>query len=126
MWTDDDYRKRRAIRHSPSKLERWLFAVLDGDGIRYKKFATVGRYVPDALLPDHMVIIEVDGVAWHRRRVDYDKQRDRDLAAAGYTVLHFTDLELISAKTTTTLIGKALADVRTGTAVYRPPLLWRH
>lgn len=125
MWTDDDYCKRRAVRHSPSNLEAWLFLTLDAEGIRYEPFGTVGRYVPDAILLDYPVIIEVDGVVWHRRRVAYDQQRDRDLMAAGYTVLHFTSLELTSGKKARELIGNALADVRAGTAKYRPPMLWR-
>jgi very-short-patch-repair endonuclease len=125
MWTDDDYRKRRAVRHSPTRLERWLFDALDAEGIQYERFATVGRYVPDALLTDYAVIIEVDGVKWHRKRAGYDQQRDRDLAAAGYVVMHFTDLEIVSMKAASSLIGAAVADVRASTAAYRAPLLWR-
>lgn len=125
MWTDDDYRKRRAVRHSPSCLEVWLFAALDAEGVAYDKFATVGRYVPDALLTDHKVIIEVDGVIWHRKKVAYDQQRDRDLTAAGYTVMHFTDLEIRSAKQARKLIGEAMAEILAGRQQYRAPLLWR-
>lgn len=125
MWTDDDYRKRRAARHSPSKLEIWLFKVLDEQGVPYERFATVGRYVPDALLPGRNIIFEVDGVRWHRERIAYDRQRDADLAAAGFTVLHFTDLELTSLKATRILIGSALEEISAGVATYRAPLLWR-
>lgn len=125
MWLDDDYRKRRAAKHSPTCLERWLFTVLDEAGIPYEKFATVGRYVPDALLVGHNVIIEVDGVVWHRERIDYDRQRDVDLATAGYVVMHFTDLELTGIKKARALIGAALVDISHGQARYRPPLLFR-
>lgn len=125
MWTDDDYCKRRVARNPVTKLERWLFAVLDADGIRYEKFATAGRYVPDALLDEYRVIIEVDGVVWHRMRVARDQQRDRELAAAGYTVMHFTDLEMNTPNAARRLIKPALSDIRAGRAAYRAPLLWR-
>src|SRR5215469_3685057 len=82
MWNDDDYRKRRAVRHTPTRLEGWLFDALDAAGIAYERYGNVGRYVPDAMLTDYRVIIEVDGVKWHRPRVEYDQARDRDLSAA--------------------------------------------
>lgn len=124
MWTDDDYRKRRAAKHSPTRLEQWLFRVLDDDGIAYDKFATVGRYVPDAILTDYNVIIEVDGVAWHAKRVAYDQQRDADLAAAGYTVMHFTDREITGIRKARELIGSAIEEVRNGQAKYKPSPLY--
>lgn len=123
MWSDDDYRKRRAAKHSPTQLERWLFRVLDEAAVPYEKFATVGRYVPDALLPEYMTIIEVDGAIWHRKRIEYDRRRDADLAAAGYVVMHFTDLELTSLKKSRQLIGGAVADIKGGRQKYRAPLL---
>ncbi|WP_185149076.1 DUF559 domain-containing protein [Streptomyces sp. Ag109_O5-1] len=125
MWTDDDYRKRRAAKHSPTRLEKWLFEVLDAAGVEYEKFATVGRYVPDALLPQYRVILEVDGVVWHRKRVAYDKQRDVDLTAAGYTVIHFTDVELISRPRAHALLSAAVAGIQAGQAAYRPAKLWK-
>jgi very-short-patch-repair endonuclease len=125
MWTDDDYRKRRAVRHSPTRLERWLFEVLNESEIRYEEFATVGRYVPDALLPDHHVILEVDGVKWHRGREAYDKQRDIDLAAKGFVVMHFTDIELISRPRAKALLEEAVAEIKAGRARYRPAKLWK-
>lgn len=124
MWTDDDYRKRRAAKHSPTRLEQWLFRVLDEEGVTYDKFTTVGRYVPDAILTDFNVILEVDGVAWHAKRVAYDKQRDLDLAAAGYIVMHFTDREITGIKKARELIGAAVAEVRNGKAKYKPSPLY--
>jgi very-short-patch-repair endonuclease len=72
-----------------------------------------------------MAVIEVDGVTWHRQRVAYDQARDAGLMAAGYTVIHFTDLELTSLAKARALIGEALAGIRAGQQAYRPPLLWR-
>jgi very-short-patch-repair endonuclease len=51
----------------------------------------IGRV--DALYPDRMIVVEIDGDRWHstaRRRAE-DNLRDRRLAAAGYLVLRFTE-----------------------------------
>lgn len=125
MWSDDDYRKRRAVRHSPTRLEGWLFDTLDTAGVKYEKFGNVGRYVPDAMLTDYAVIIEVDGVMWHRARVEHDQHRDHDLAAAGWTVMHFTDIDLRSRPHAARVLGEAIDQIVGGEARYRPPTLWR-
>jgi very-short-patch-repair endonuclease len=125
MWSDDDYRKRRAVRHSPTRIEGWLFEALDAAGLDYEKFATIGRYVPDAALPGYRVILEVDGVKWHRPRVAYDQARDRDLAAAGWTVMHFTDIDLRSRPHALKVLGDAIDQIMRGEACYRAPTLWR-
>jgi very-short-patch-repair endonuclease len=111
-------------RREPTSLERWLFAALDEDGVTYHPFARVGRYEADAILPEHKVIVEVDGVRWHRERADYDRRRDAELAAAGYTVVHFTDLKMTSLTRARALVSEMLARIRSGQQSYRPPLLW--
>jgi very-short-patch-repair endonuclease len=108
----------------PTNLERWLLAALDENGVAYRRFARVGRYEADAMLPEHMVIIEVDGVRWHRKREAYDRQRDADLMAAGYTVVHFTDLEMNSQAKARGLVAELITSIRAGQQRYRPPLLW--
>jgi very-short-patch-repair endonuclease len=112
-------------KHGPTELERWLFAALDADGVNYEPYAPVGQYVADALLPDHAVIIEADGVRWHRKREARGRERDADLAAAGYTVIHFTDLEMTSQRKACALVAEALASIRAGRREYRAPLLYR-
>jgi very-short-patch-repair endonuclease len=113
-------------RQAPTRLERWLFAALDEAGVAYQPFASagVGRYVADALLADHMVIIEVDGVRWHRKREASDRRRDAELTAAGYTVVHFTDLEMTSQAKARVLVTDLIASIRAGQQGYRPPPLW--
>jgi Protein of unknown function (DUF559) len=56
-----------------------------------------GRCVVDAYLPNHMVLIEVDGKSHNdtssRKR---DILRDKDLRSHGYTIFRFTDTQMIS------------------------------
>jgi very-short-patch-repair endonuclease len=82
-----------------SNLERRFHRILADAGlppmIRQAQIVTsegwVGRV--DAVYPDRMMVVEVDGARWHstsRRRAD-DDLRDRRLTAAGYLVLRFTE-----------------------------------
>jgi very-short-patch-repair endonuclease len=52
----------------------------------------LGPYHPDALWPDHRLIVELDSYAIHttREAFEADRERDRDLQASGYRVLRIT------------------------------------
>jgi very-short-patch-repair endonuclease len=54
-----------------------------------------GREV-DAYWPDHKLIVELDGWRFHNTRRDFqsDRERDRDLMAAGYRVVRFTHADV--------------------------------
>jgi hypothetical protein len=45
-------------------------------------------------------------------------------ADAGYTVVHFTDLEMTSQAKARVLVMDLIASIRAGQQGYRPPLLW--
>ena len=51
-----------------------------------------GRHEVDALWPAQRVVVELDGFAYHRTRLDRerDAERDADLELAGYRVLRLT------------------------------------
>jgi very-short-patch-repair endonuclease len=99
--------------------------MLDKRGIRHERYAIVGRYVVDIKLLDHPVIIEADGVTWHRKRIDYDIARDAKLANLGYTVMHFSDIDMTSRRRAEIVLGQAIDLIESGQARYRPPTLWR-
>jgi hypothetical protein len=50
----------------------------------------------DCVWPDRRLVVELDGYAFHRGRdaFERDRQRDANLALAGYTVLRLTDRRL--------------------------------
>lgn len=127
MWLDDDYRKRRAVRHIPSNLEAVLFAALVETSVLYVPFATVGKYVADALLPTYDVILEVDGTYWHRGKTQYDAARDAALTKMGYTVIHYSELDLHGGRgpKARQILVHAIDEIVRGKAAYRPPTLWR-
>lgn len=64
------------------------------------------------LLVEGCVVVELDGFAYHSRRVEYrnDRRRDRALVALGLTVLRFTYEDVISTP------GRLATDVRAALA----------
>jgi very-short-patch-repair endonuclease len=54
--------------------------------------ARIDGYEVDFLWPDHRLVVEVDGHAFHSNRPqrERDSRRDRDLAVHGYLVLRVT------------------------------------
>jgi very-short-patch-repair endonuclease len=85
-----------------SVAERLLHAVLDAEpDLRYAANVPVvvggSRFVVDVLLPDHGIVIEVDGRRFHsdEDRFTSDRARQNKLVGAGYVVLRFTWLQLV-------------------------------
>lgn len=84
-----------------SRLESLLYSLLDEPGVPpYERqsplhlLAERGRV--DAYIPAWRLIVEADGRRWHTRQQDFEKDRNRDNAAAalGLAVLRFTYLML--------------------------------
>lgn len=46
--------------------------------------------IADAVHPDAKVVIELDGRAFHSARIEYDRHRDVELAAAGYITVRLS------------------------------------
>ena len=50
----------------------------------------IGNRIVDFLWPEHKVILEVDGYAYHHHRFDEDRDRDLDHEAMGYRTIRVT------------------------------------
>lgn len=83
---------------SDTKPERVFEKILTGCGIKFEKQKRFGRFTVDFFLPGLKQAIEIDGIYWHRRKVDWKEQqdkRDRYLIDAGVTsVFHITDKDV--------------------------------
>jgi very-short-patch-repair endonuclease len=80
-----------------AESERQLHRLLRQAGIRnwrpnHTVTARGRRYRLDVALPEAMIAIEVDGMAWHLQsdRKQQDLDRQNDLVESGWTVLRFT------------------------------------
>jgi hypothetical protein len=79
-----------------SRNETAFLALLEHHGIPKPIANThvLGHRV-DCLWPDHRLVVEVDGPGHSRPRTRReDQRRDRELIAAGYRVLRFTDQQI--------------------------------
>jgi very-short-patch-repair endonuclease len=88
--------------------ERIGYALLDSLGLLYLPQHTIGgKFIVDAFLPTHGLVIQFDGDYWHghpvrfpvpdarqRRRISLDRSQDAYMYACGYHVLRFWEIDL--------------------------------
>jgi very-short-patch-repair endonuclease len=77
--------------------------------------ARAGRFEVDLLWPEHRLVVEVDGFAFHGTRAAFerDRRRDAELQALGYRVLRITWRQLTrEPEAVIALIAAALSAAR--------------
>jgi ATP-dependent Lhr-like helicase len=89
----------RQNRHQPTEAENVLWQFLRGKKIGYKfrRQHPVLGYIPDFICIEKKLIIEVDG-GYHNdtAQQELDKYREGELIAQGYTIVRFTNNEVLS------------------------------
>ena len=63
--------------------------------LRFRRQHPIGRYIADFYCHEIKLIIELDGIV-HEERKEYDENRDGFLEAGGYTILRFSNDEIIN------------------------------
>lgn len=91
-----DTSRARQLRHAATPAERHLWHYLSRSqlGSKFSRQMPVGPYFADFLCREHSLIVEVDGHS-HDVRPQRDIVRDAALMAAGYRVLHFSNLDVM-------------------------------
>jgi very-short-patch-repair endonuclease len=87
----------REMRSGMTEAEEVLWSRLRRrqiDGLRFRKQHPFGRYIADFCCHEARLIIELDGGS-HDGREKYDRNRDEFLAGGGYTVLRFTNEDVL-------------------------------
>jgi very-short-patch-repair endonuclease len=89
-----------ALRKRMTKAEAclWKYALRASQlkGYPFRRQRPVLNYIADFMCKDLMLIIEVDGITHHDEKViENDKRRQAELERAGFTVLRFTDNEVL-------------------------------
>jgi very-short-patch-repair endonuclease len=82
-----------------SEAERRLLELIRAAGLpRPQTNVNIAGYEVDFLWPQHRLVVEVDGYAFHGTRAAFERDRARDAAllAAGYRVLRVTWRQLTS------------------------------
>ena len=88
----------RHLRGSMTPAERTLWQALlrrQLHGLRFRAQHPVGSFILDFYCPSHKLVIEVDGPI-HDRQREQDQARTEHLQAYGYTVLRFSNDEVLT------------------------------
>ena len=98
--------RAREMRKKPTKAEAFFWQKVRGKSIGDHKFhrqyiieyrSIQGNklyYIVDFLNYSNNLIVEVDGKI-HNEQVEYDIERQRDLESLGYTIIRFTNDEVL-------------------------------
>jgi very-short-patch-repair endonuclease len=91
--------RARAMRAEPTEAERKLWHALRDRRMQALKFrwqAPVGPYIVDFLCIAHRLVVEADGSQHAESR--RDAIRDKWLAREGYTILRFSNRDVLTAR----------------------------
>lgn len=81
------------FRQSPTESERIFRNRLHEAGVRFRTQEVIGFYIVDFLLPDKLLIIELDGSS-HNGRDLQDQRRDKWLMQFGFKILRLTNSQV--------------------------------
>lgn len=109
--------KAKEMRHNPTETEEIVWQRLRNKqtGFKFRRQHPVGKFIPDFVCIEKQLIVEIDGKIHLQQQVE-DKARTEELEQLGYTVIRFTNEEVIAntdgviAQITAKL--KALADTK--------------
>jgi very-short-patch-repair endonuclease len=103
METNNHYNKSlkplaHNLRNNSTKAEVRLWCeLLSGKrlgGLSFRRQRPIGAYIADFMCPELKLIIEVDGYS-HHFKTEADIERDMVLKEQGFTVLRFSDSEVM-------------------------------
>jgi Lhr-like helicase/very-short-patch-repair endonuclease len=89
----------KLMRHQPTEAENILWQFLRGKktGYKFRRQHLVLDYIPDFICLEKKLIVEVDG-GYHNdiEQIELDKQRENHLKEHGYTIIRFSNDEVVS------------------------------
>ncbi len=95
-WKPRNTTRARALRRTATPAERTLWQHLSRSqtGAKFSRQMPVGPYFADFLCRELKLVVECDGFS-HDARREHDAARDRWMDEAGYTVLRFTNADVL-------------------------------
>ena len=88
----------RKLRIEMTEAESIIWSCINKrqlDGLRFRNQHPIGRYIADFYCHETKLIIEIDG-GIHDTRKEYDFYRDGYLQAGGYSILRFTNKQILT------------------------------
>jgi very-short-patch-repair endonuclease len=90
-------RLRKEMTKAEACLWKYTLKAKQLRGYQFRRQRPVLNYIADFICLELMLIIEVDGLTHHwEESILKDKKKQTDLEAAGFTVLRFTDDEVLN------------------------------
>ncbi|MXO86625.1 DUF559 domain-containing protein [Altererythrobacter aurantiacus] len=88
--------RARALRNAATPAERLLWRYLAGSrtGAKFNRQMPVGPFFADFVCRSLKLVVEIDGIS-HDRTWQADARRDAWMRGEGYTVLRFTNAEVL-------------------------------
>ena len=88
---------RKEMTKAEACLWKYILKAKQLKGYQFRRQRSVLKYIADFMCIELMLIIEVDGITHHwEDTIIKDKKKQADLEAAGFTVLRFTDDEVLN------------------------------
>lgn len=90
--------RRRELRRNSTDTEIIIWNLIRNNklGVKFKRQFGIGPYITDFCCPEKRLIIELDGSQhYYEKGLEYDKVRDSYLKELDYTVLRFTNNEVL-------------------------------
>lgn len=88
---------RKEMTKAEACLWKYILKAKQLKGYQFRRQRSLLKYIADFMCMELKLIIEVDGITHHLEdAIVKDKRRQADLEAAGYTVLRFTDDEVLN------------------------------
>ena len=90
--------RARQMRKAMPEPEARLWLELRArrfQGIKFRRQKVIGQYIADFASNDPKLVVEIDGDT-HSVRESYDAQRTQFLANQGYTVIRFSNTDVMS------------------------------
>ena len=89
--------RARKMRANPTKAEVMLWHCIRRKqvcNLKFRRQHIIHAYIVDFYLPDVRLVIEVDGPV-HKSSKEYDQEREAILQALGYSVLRFSNRQVV-------------------------------
>src|SRR5271166_3955019 len=91
--------RARAMRSQPTEAGRQIWYALRDrrmQALKFRRQAPIGPYIVDFLCIAHRLVVEADGSQHAENR--RDAIRDERLAREGYTILRFSNHDILTAR----------------------------
>ena len=88
---------RKSMTKAEASLWKYVLSARKMKGYQFRRERPVLNYIADFMCKELQLIVEVDGLTHQWEEVfARDKQKDNDLANAGFTVLRFNDADVLN------------------------------